>query len=151
MNNRKLYRSRKDKMIGGVAGGLAEYFDIDPTLVRILFVVTLFVGGGGFLAYIILWIVVPEEPFIFVTPDTSSAQSAAGNTADPASNPSPNPAEAYAEHYKNRRNLGGAVLIVIGVLFLMNNLMPRFHFGDFWPLILIAIGVGLLLKSRNNF
>ena len=148
MNSRKLYRSRKDKMIGGVAGGLAEYFDIDPTLVRIIFVVTLFVGGGGFLAYIILWIVVPEEPFVFVPPDTSSQSSADGSTANP--NPSPSPAEFYESRHEKRRNIGGAILIVIGVLFLMDNFVPRFHFGDFWPLILIAIGVGLLLKSRNN-
>ena len=63
--NKKLYRSRKDKMIGGVAGGLGEYFEIDPTLVRIIFVVSLFLGGTGILAYVILWIVVPEEPWTF--------------------------------------------------------------------------------------
>ncbi len=148
MNSRKLYRSRKDKMIGGVAGGLAEYFDIDPTLVRIIFVVTLFIGGGGFLAYIILWIVVPEEPYVFVTPDTSSAQSAGGEASNPI--PPQQPPEFYEARHQKRRNIGGAILIVIGVLFLMDNLVPRFHFGDFWPLILIAVGVGLLLKSRNN-
>ena len=149
MNNRKLYRSRKDKMIGGVAGGLAEYFDIDPTLVRILFVVTLFVGGGGFLAYIILWIVVPEEPFVIVTSDTSSTQASGNEAANPIP-PQPS-AEYYQAHHEKRRNIGGAILIVIGVLFLMDNFVPRFHFGDFWPLILIAIGAGLLLKSRNNY
>ncbi len=148
MNSRKLYRSRKDKMIGGVAGGLAEYFDIDPTLVRILFVVTLFIGGGGFLAYIILWIVVPEEPYVIITPNTSSTQTEAGETANPI--PPQQPPEFYEARHQKRRNIGGAILIVIGVLFLMDNLVPRFHFGDFWPLILIAIGVGLLLKSRNN-
>jgi phage shock protein C len=54
-----------DRMIAGVCGGLAKYFDIDPTIVRVLFVVTIFIGGGGILAYIILWIVVPEEQIIF--------------------------------------------------------------------------------------
>lgn len=147
MDGKKLYRSRKDKMIGGVAGGLAEYFDIDPTLIRIIFVVTLFVGGGGFLAYIILWIVIPEEPFVFVTPDTSSAQTSGSQTT----NPPPAPGEYYETRHQKKRNIGGAILIVIGVLFLMDNLMPRFHFGDFWPLILIAIGIGLLLKSRNSY
>ena len=52
-------------MIGGVAGGLGEYLDIDSTLVRVIFVVSLFLGGSGVLAYIILWIVVPEEPWVF--------------------------------------------------------------------------------------
>jgi len=149
MNSKKLFRSRKDKMIGGVAGGLAEYFDIDPTLVRIIFVVTLFAGGGGFLAYIILWIVVPEEPFIFVTPDTSSAQTNEAQSSNPPPTSSAQ-AEYYQTRHQKRRNIGGAILIVLGVLFLMDNFVPRFHFGDFWPLILIAVGVALLLKSRNN-
>ena len=60
---KKLYRSITDKMIGGVAGGLAEYFDIDSTLVRVLFIVVVFLGGGGIVAYIILWIVVPQKPY----------------------------------------------------------------------------------------
>jgi phage shock protein PspC (stress-responsive transcriptional regulator) len=49
-------------MVGGVCGGLGEYFDIDPTLVRLLFVVTALAGGPGLLAYIIMLIVVPSEP-----------------------------------------------------------------------------------------
>ena len=71
--NKKLYRSSKDKMLGGVAAGLGEYFDIDATLVRVIFVVTLFLGGTGVLAYIILWIIVPEEPIIFNKPTEESS------------------------------------------------------------------------------
>jgi phage shock protein C len=59
---KRLYRSRKERMIAGVCGGLGEYFGIDPTLVRILFVVGMLMGGPGLLAYLILLIVVPEEP-----------------------------------------------------------------------------------------
>lgn len=58
---RKLYRSRIDRKIAGVCGGLAEYFGIDPTLVRLLFVLGLIFVGGTLLAYIILAIVIPEE------------------------------------------------------------------------------------------
>ncbi len=61
-NARRLYRSRTQRMIGGVCGGLGEYFDIDPTIVRLLFVVTALAGGPGLLAYIIMLIVVPNEP-----------------------------------------------------------------------------------------
>jgi len=57
----KLYRSRSQKMIAGVSGGLGEYFDVDPVLIRLLFVVTTFISGAGILAYIVLWIVVPFE------------------------------------------------------------------------------------------
>ena len=59
---KKLYRSRTDRMIGGVCSGLAQYFAIDPTLVRLLFVLGLVLVGGTLLAYLILLIVVPEEP-----------------------------------------------------------------------------------------
>ncbi len=59
---KKLYRSRMDRKIAGVCGGLAEYFGIDPTLVRLLFVLGLIFVGGTLLAYIILAIVIPEEP-----------------------------------------------------------------------------------------
>ncbi len=59
---RKLYRSRQDRMIGGVCGGIAEYFNIDPTLVRLLAVASIFLAGSAVLAYLIAWIVVPEDP-----------------------------------------------------------------------------------------
>jgi phage shock protein C len=59
---KKLYRSRTDRKIAGICGGLGEYFGIDPTLVRLLFVLGLVFVGGTLLAYIILAIVVPEEP-----------------------------------------------------------------------------------------
>jgi phage shock protein PspC (stress-responsive transcriptional regulator) len=59
---KKLYRSTTDKKIGGVCGGLAEYFGVDPTLVRILFAILFFTTGSGALLYIILWIVMPEAP-----------------------------------------------------------------------------------------
>ncbi|MCQ1534329.1 PspC domain-containing protein [Methanosarcina sp. KYL-1] len=58
----KLYRSRKNRMIAGVCGGIGEYFDIDPTLVRLLWVLFSLSGGAGIVAYIIAWIIVPEEP-----------------------------------------------------------------------------------------
>lgn len=57
---KRLFRS-KEKMVGGVCAGLGNYFDIDPTIVRILFVVIAFAGGASLLAYLIMWIIVPEE------------------------------------------------------------------------------------------
>ena len=57
----RLYRSRSQKMIAGVSGGLGEYFDVDPVLIRLLFVVTTFISGVGLLAYIVLWIIVPLQ------------------------------------------------------------------------------------------
>lgn len=59
---RKLYRSRDDRMIGGVCGGIAEYFNVDATLVRLLAVAAILLAGSAILAYLIAWIIVPEEP-----------------------------------------------------------------------------------------
>ncbi len=59
---KKLYRSKEDRKIAGVCGGLGEYFDIDPTIVRLIWLAMLFAVGSGVLAYIIGWIIVPEKP-----------------------------------------------------------------------------------------
>jgi phage shock protein C len=59
---KKLYRSRKDSKIAGVCGGIAEYFNVDPTIIRLLAVLTIFFGGGGIVAYIIAWLIIPLEP-----------------------------------------------------------------------------------------
>jgi phage shock protein C len=59
---KRLYRSKKERMIAGVCGGVADYFNIDPVVARIIFVVLGLGWGGGFLLYLIMWIIVPEEP-----------------------------------------------------------------------------------------
>ena len=64
MTTQKRLTRSKDKMIAGVAGGLANYLDIDPTIIRILFVVIAFAGGASLLAYLIMWIIVPEEKLL---------------------------------------------------------------------------------------
>ena len=59
---KRLYRSRDERMLGGVCGGLAEYLHTDPTLIRVLFVLFALAGGPGIIAYLIMWIIVPLEP-----------------------------------------------------------------------------------------
>lgn len=148
--NKKLNRSVKDKVIGGVAGGLAEYFEIDPVIVRVLFVVSLFFHGAGFIAYIVLWIIVPEAPYVF---ETASNAGTSGSTSAEPDIKADNPAAAYfksLDDKKMKRNKNiGIVLIVLGSIFLADNFIPRIHFGDFWPIILIALGVSLLLNSKR--
>lgn len=58
---KRLYRSEKDRMIGGVCGGIAEYFEVDPVLIRVIAVVLLFMSGFGLLAYLVLWVIVPTK------------------------------------------------------------------------------------------
>ncbi len=63
MNNKRLYRSRRDVMICGVCGGIAEYFEIDPTIVRLIAVVLIFGWGSGLLAYLVGAIIIPKNPY----------------------------------------------------------------------------------------
>jgi phage shock protein C len=60
--SRKLYRSTSNRQLAGVCGGLAEYFNLDPTLIRVLFIVLAVLGGSGVLLYLALWIIVPKQP-----------------------------------------------------------------------------------------
>jgi phage shock protein PspC (stress-responsive transcriptional regulator) len=124
-------------VIAGVAGGIGDYLDVDPVLIRIAFVVAAFAGGTGILAYIIAWIVIPEQPREI--PMTTSTE--------PTSTPPPQ-TEAQKESRPSRGSIvGGLILVVLGLLFLGENFLPDFHFVDFWPLILVAIGAGLIYKS----
>ena len=83
-NEKKVYRSRGNKMLGGVCAGLAEYFNVDPTLVRLGFVaLCIFAFGSGLIAYIVALIIMPEAPEGYepAAPQANAAQSAEGQTA----------------------------------------------------------------------
>lgn len=73
-------------MIAGVCGGLGEYLSVDPTIVRVIFVITLFFGGAGAIAYLVLWLIVPEEPDAH-----QAAQQSQATTQGPGSPPPPGP------------------------------------------------------------
>ncbi len=59
---KKLYRSRQNRMLGGICGGIGEYLNVDPTVVRLLWVLFTFVGASGLLAYLICLVIIPENP-----------------------------------------------------------------------------------------
>jgi phage shock protein C len=72
---KRLMRSSRDKKLGGVCAGLADYFDLDPTIVRVVWLLAVLLGGTGILAYLILWIVLPLAPSVSaITVPTSTAQ-----------------------------------------------------------------------------
>ncbi len=131
----RLYRSTTDKVIGGVCGGLANYLNIDPVIVRILFVLLAVFGGSGILVYIILWIVIPEQVYTFGTEES---------TTEPVK------VEEVQETEKKRGKntlIAGVLLIAFGLLILADRLIPAYDLWDFWPLILVAAGV-LLIKPE---
>jgi len=150
MEPKRFYRSTTDRRIAGVAGGLAEYFNIDPLLVRLIFVILLLVGGGGVLLYIILWIITPENPVIYNQTQNSSTMENQQTTYGEQKPPEESRKTQPPQH-KNRGNLiGGLVLITLGVLFLADEFIPHISFGDLWPVILIVIGAGLLINSLGR-
>ena len=79
MSGKRLYRSRENRMIAGVCGGIGEYFNIDPTLIRLLLLFLTIWGGGGVVMYFIAWLVIPEAPV--------TATNAPGATPEPAARP----------------------------------------------------------------
>jgi phage shock protein C len=140
-------------VIGGVAAGLAGYFKIDPLLVRLLFVIFTFVGGGAILIYIIFWIATPEAPII--TNQSRNQNPAENGTNNPGDhvpsageNNTPDQKKVSNTERRHRGNLiGGLVLITIGAIFLVDQFIPYWNFGDLWPVILIVIGVALLINT----
>jgi phage shock protein PspC (stress-responsive transcriptional regulator) len=170
--DKRLYRSRSDRMLGGVCGGLGAYFNVDPSLVRLAFVLLLVFGGSGFLLYLILWIVLPEEGRVYgSTEETTranaqeianrarqfgedmksafggSAASGAEGSADAASTGLlPEPQRAPASSV-NSAAVFGVILIGIGAIFLLGNILPGFSFWRWWPAILVLIGGAILVNQ----
>jgi len=157
----RLYRSTTSRVFGGVAGGIAEYFDVDPILIRMLFVIIALAGGGGVLVYIILWIAIPPRPFV---PPVFNMGAGDQNTPPPppgnyesaaytgqAYNAEPYNMNSSGEEKSNRGGLiGGLVLITLGSIFLADRFIPRIDFGDLWPLILVVIGAVLIVTNFTN-
>lgn len=137
---KKIYRSRMEKVFGGVCGGLGNYLDIDPVLIRVIFVVAALFNGFGLLAYIILWVIIPEEPFVFPgkNPETGTGDEQA-NTQTP-----PPPVQTSTD---SGRIIAGAFLIGIGLLFFSHKFFYFLHIRDILPIGLIIIGVLILVNA----
>jgi len=127
-------------MIAGVAGGIAEYFDIDPVIVRAIFIISFFGAGASVLAYIILWIIVPDESRL-VRP------------AFNGTNQEPEAPQYVHSQYKKKESgsyIFGIVLIILGFIFLLENISEIDVFGNFWPLTLVVVGIYLLFKNKKD-
>jgi phage shock protein C len=149
----RLERSTTNKVVAGVCGGIGDYLQVDPTLVRVFFVIgTIITGGLGLLGYIILIVLMPlpGQPAPFVKQagvSTSTVDAAAGGDAATTTPVAPAPPDPEAA--ERRRATFGFVLIALGALFLFSNagVFRVVRWDLAWPLVFIAIGV-LLLAQR---
>ena len=176
---KRLHRSRTNTIIGGVCAGIAEYFDVDPTLVRLAWAVLVFLGGTGIIAYIVAWLIMPVSPddgdseplssraarMIAPVPTASVAPQAAPEPADaPVTGASHDPLLFGAEQAAPAplvrpqggtgglagASLFGLILIGAGGLLLARNFLPWLHLQRFWPLALIALGLFLVVTAFDR-
>jgi phage shock protein C len=143
----QLFRSRTNSVIGGVCGGLAQYLNIDPVLVRLAAVLLFFATGIGGVLYIVLWIIMPLEPLDRVAPSSN-------NTFGDRIRALPGELSTTARSTNPRTVVYvGLALVLIGALALIEQLdMPWltwFQEDLLWPLLLIAGGVALLLRRAR--
>ncbi len=139
MKNQRLYRSRTNKVLAGVCGGYAEYFDVDPVIIRILFVLLTVFGGSGILLYIASVFIVPKRPLQEI-PEQQQSDNSSAAIASPSS----------------FRYLLGAILVVVGIFLLIENL-GFFSLSDFldssleyiFPILLIIAGMAVIYHKQN--
>lgn len=142
MNPRRLYRSRRDRQLAGVAAGMAEYLEIDPTLVRILWILSAFLGGFTILLYIIFAFVIPLDPaWMPASAPDGGAETPQWTAPD--------------QRPRTRGGRGGLVvgvmLIVFGTIIMANMLMPGWAVtGALAPAFLVALGIALLVGSARR-
>jgi phage shock protein C len=157
--NRRLYRSPDDRILAGVAGGMAQAWDLDPALVRVGWALVILATGGVFLIlYIVMALVVPLRPFAIA--GWSAAEAMPGDPAAPPPDSPPGPTMSStgpdvpprALYGRNRRDstaplVFGLFLILIGGFFLARQFIPQLNFNLLWPIVVIALGAVLIVAA----
>ncbi|MDX9856355.1 MAG: PspC domain-containing protein [candidate division Zixibacteria bacterium] len=121
---KRLYRSNSSTIIGGVCGGLGEYFEVDPAFIRILAVLLFFAKGIGLLAYIVAWIIIPRRPLDIETPKPANGE------------------YRFANWHKY---IPGIALIGLGAILLMRNFWYWISWTEIFSVLLILVGLSLIL------
>lgn len=164
--NKRLYKTNEGAMVAGVCAGLGEYFGIDPTLIRLGFVVLTFMGGSGLLAYIVAAIVIPDKACVDnkwrptgddglyydkTTVDDGSSGSADDATQD--GNP-PSASRPQILHQGNGQALLAYILIGIGSYMLLDRYVNWYRLASrlrpFWPAALVILGLIILVNNSRK-
>lgn len=134
MQGKRLYRNKSSAKLAGVCSGLADYFEIDVNLIRVLFILAVILGGGGFIVYLLLWIIIPEN-HDELTPVHE---------------------ENHVEIKPSQNEKGdssiilGIILILIGLFFVLERIIKTFAFHKYWPVILILAGIVVIIFSLQK-
>ena len=172
---KRLYKSSSDKVLAGVCGGIGEYFDVDPVLIRVLWVVAAFFGGVGVLAYIIAAIIMPEKDTLnrsktyestYKSPASADQRSGAGQrnssgqtdrektgtTGETQSQTQPKQTSPHHETHagKDPAPLAGVILVALGGFFLMREFMPWISGGILAAVLFMALGVFMLMPRTGG-
>jgi len=164
---KKLYRDEQRKTVGGVCAGLADYFGVDVSVVRVIFVLAVFLKGIGILPYIVLWIVLPKKPFNYTDPTYQPGVTPGfnpkygqpfGDVKVDYTVPPPHKVGQPFSPYppvKKTSNAGvifGVILIALGSIFLLDqfDFIPDWDFEKLWPVVLVAVGLTLLFSTKKQ-
>ncbi len=147
-NYNTLHRSTTNRVIAGVGGGLGEYLNLDPTIIRIIFIMLTIFGGSGILIYLVLWLIMPS--------DQSTELDSQGNIKINASEIS-----GKARNFANDLRLGqnkeesrfwiGLIVVIFGFMALFHNfgLFEIFSIGKLWPILLVVFGIMILTRQKK--
>jgi phage shock protein C len=139
---KRLYRSENNRVIGGICGGLGDYFGVDPVLVRLVFVALGLANGLGVLIYFIMWLIVPDISARSLT----SEEVVRSNMGD-ISQQARHLGRSFTESGYGPLIIG-ALLIVLGAVFLLDDVFTWLSPALVWPVVMIVIGAFFLLKRR---
>lgn len=154
----RLVRSRKDRMIGGVCGGIARYMGIDSTLARLFFVLLALGSGVGIFLYLVLWILVPEEGLEEELEPASAEPSARRAGAEEFAERTRAMGDDLRQAVRNPNPQAGLIiggaLVLLGIVYLVDNLnLPWLWWLEFdvlWPILLVLGGIALILRYQRQ-
>lgn len=164
--DKKLHCSQSDKILAGVCGGLAEYFGVDSTLVRLGFILIVALGGSGVLLYLILWLIMPKDAHTSAVINEERVKEFASEIKDKAQEIKESLQKQHQEHHHSHGqqiccggrsgrwgSFWGWILLVLGVIFLTNNFVPHWfarQLFNFWPIFFVIGGILLIAGAHKK-
>lgn len=152
---KRLLRDSKNKILAGVAAGIANYFEIDPNIIRLLFIVLAVFGGSGILIYLLLWLLLPTDGSKTVEGKDTFKENVQQMKEAVQEFAKEIKKEAHHDEGekkgKSQQSLG-IILVVVGLIFLLTNLglLDFYVMQKLWPVLLIFLGILVVYQNENK-